>query len=126
MAQFSNITNTTVVINQPAVVAGIKLLHGTKDGSRDWTTGLCGCFENICSLCGAFWCLPCVLCSLSTRLGDCLCMPFCIPDALVAMRTRTRTLGDIRGTICMDCVATAFCWPCVVCQMDRELTAMGL
>ncbi|KAL3857852.1 hypothetical protein ACJMK2_012482 [Sinanodonta woodiana] len=126
MEQFSNVSNTTVVINQPAVVVGPKLLLGTKDGSRDWTTGLCGCFENICSLFGTCCCLPCMLCSLSVRLGDCLCMPLCVPDAVVAMRARTRTLGDIRGTICMDYVTTAWCGPCVVCQMDRELTAMGL
>ncbi|KAL5005597.1 hypothetical protein ScPMuIL_016755 [Solemya velum] len=111
------------VTSQPM---GTPLLIGTVQGHRDWTTGLFGCFSD-CGSCLCTWCcLPCMLCTLSTRLGDCMCMPYCVPGSSIAMRTRVRTLGGIQGSVCSDCVATTICGACVICQMSREMDAMGL
>ncbi|KAH3728975.1 hypothetical protein DPMN_054938 [Dreissena polymorpha] len=72
------------------------------------------------------WCSGASTCALSIRVGDGFCMPFCVPDALLALRVRVRGLGDVKGTICNDCLVISFCGPCAVCQMQRELYAMGL
>ncbi|KAL3881601.1 hypothetical protein ACJMK2_028019 [Sinanodonta woodiana] len=119
------VNSTTVVINQPTVQYQ-KLLVGTRSGTRDWTTGLFGCFEDCGSLIKACCCLQCMVYELSSRLGDCACMPCYVTGAIIAMRTRTRTLGDIHGSIFTDFLATYCCYSCSVCQMDRELKAMGL
>ncbi|KAL3874898.1 hypothetical protein ACJMK2_037852 [Sinanodonta woodiana] len=121
----TQVVNTTVVINQP-MVHSQRLLIGTRGGTRDWTTGLFGCFEDCGSLLKTCCCLQCTVMELSSRLGDCACMPCFVPEALLAMRTRTRTLGDIHGSICNDCMVMSCFLTCAVCQMDRELHAMGL
>ena len=44
-------------------------------------------------------CMPCAICDISSRIGDCACMPFCVPGALLTARTRIRTLGGIEVSI---------------------------
>ncbi|XP_025098753.1 placenta-specific gene 8 protein-like [Pomacea canaliculata] len=96
------------------------------EGHRDWSTGLCGCCSDCTSLLCTYFCLPCMMCRLSTRMNECPLMPCCVPFAIVAMRTKVRTMGGIRGSICGDCVATSCCCPLAVCQMSREMDNMGL
>merc|ERR1711894_355762 len=45
---------------------------------------------------------------------------------LLAMRTKLRTLYGISGSICNDAMASYCCMPCMVCQMDQEMTELGL
>ncbi|KAH3728693.1 placenta-specific gene 8 protein-like [Dreissena polymorpha] len=117
---------TTVVINNQPGQQRNPLLVGTRNGTRDWTSGLCGCCEDIGSCCMTFWCSWASTCSIAVRVGDSFCMPLCVPDALLALRVRVRGLGDIKGSICEDCMVINFCAPCAACQMLRELNAMGL
>ncbi|XP_070191239.1 placenta-specific gene 8 protein-like [Littorina saxatilis] len=96
------------------------------DGHRDFSTGLCGCFEDCGSMLCTWCCFPCMMCRLATRLNECCCMPFCVAGAILPMRTKVRTMGGIQGSICNDCLASVCCLPCAVCQLSREMDNMGL
>ncbi|KAH3888957.1 hypothetical protein DPMN_013002 [Dreissena polymorpha] len=112
-----------VVLEQPMQRV---MMVGTLQGHRDWDTGLFACCSDCKTLLCTWFCLPCVLCDISKRMGECMCMPFCVPDGLLALRARMRTLGGIQGSICNDCLVLNCCGACAVCQMRRELDAMGL
>ncbi|XP_060583712.1 cornifelin homolog [Ruditapes philippinarum] len=115
---------THVVVNQP--MAGRQMLVGSVEGHRDWDSGLFSCCTDCKSLLMTYCCLPCAICNISNRVGECSCMPWFVPGALVALRARIRTLGGIQGSICTDCMTMSFCGLCAICQMQRELDAMGL
>ncbi|KAK3096610.1 hypothetical protein FSP39_001670 [Pinctada imbricata] len=117
---------TTVILQQPTSSMGNPLVACSVHGSRNWSTSLLGCFDDIMSCVKGFFCLPCAICGIASRTGECCCMPFCVQGGVVAMRARIRTIGGIQGSICNDCVTTYFCTPCVVCQMERELDAMNI
>lgn len=118
---------TTVIVQQPtAGGTGNPLMVSTIEGHRNWTTGLFDCFTDIKSCILGYFCLPCTVCNVATRTGECCCMPFFVPGGTVVMRTRIRTLGGIQGSACNDFCALACCGPCAVCQMQRELDNMGV
>ncbi|CAH1786712.1 unnamed protein product [Owenia fusiformis] len=95
-------------------------------GNRDWSSGTFACFDDIKScLCGIF-CGPCLLCMVSKRIGENMCVGCCVPGGIIALRVRLRSLLGIQGTICNDCLCSYFCGPCVACQMYREETHAGL
>ncbi|KAK7108699.1 hypothetical protein V1264_016384 [Littorina saxatilis] len=100
------------------------------EGVRNFSTGLCGCLSSPCAMIGTCCFLPCMMCRLADRMGECCCMPYCVHcycfGCLIPMRTKVRTMGGIRGTICQDCLASCFCCPCVICQLSREMDNMGL
>ncbi|XP_021362900.1 cornifelin-like [Mizuhopecten yessoensis] len=95
-------------------------------GHRDWTTGLCDCFADIPICLLTWWCLVCVECKNASRLGECCCMPYCVPGGTINVRSRLRTIGGIHGSVCNDCMTLACCGPCAVCQMSREMDNMGI
>ncbi|XP_041354009.1 placenta-specific gene 8 protein-like [Gigantopelta aegis] len=95
-------------------------------GTRDWNAGLCGCMSDCKSLLCTYFGLPCMLCDLSRRTEECVCMTCCVPGGLIALRARIRTMGGIQGSVCKDCMVVSCCGPCSVCQMSRELDNMGL
>ncbi|WAR06820.1 hypothetical protein MAR_016778 [Mya arenaria] len=43
-----------------------------------------------------YFCLPCAICNISTRAGECMCMAWCVTGGLIALRARIRTLGGIQ------------------------------
>ncbi|XP_060572650.1 cornifelin homolog [Ruditapes philippinarum] len=95
-------------------------------GNREWSSGLFDCTQDVtnCVMVACFG--PCVQCQLSSRMGEILCAPVCIPGAMIALRQRLRTLGGIQGSLCHDCLVLNFCGACAVCQMKREMDAMGI
>ncbi|KAL3882244.1 hypothetical protein ACJMK2_028606 [Sinanodonta woodiana] len=107
------------ITSQPMVVGNVM-------GHREWSTGLFDCFSDCGTCLMGYFCLPCTMCTIASKQGDCACMPFCVPGAMVALRARIRTLGGIRGSICNDCLVMSFCGGCAVCQLHRELNNMGL
>ncbi|XP_025091182.1 PLAC8-like protein 1 [Pomacea canaliculata] len=113
--QTSN-NNNTVVINQqnqqqqPAV----KTL-------RAWSTGVCGCFDDMGVCCCVFFCGPCAECQLSMDMGEHCCVPLCVPWSLITLRAVLRTEHKIQGGVCNDCCTVCCCYHCVLCQMKREL-----
>ncbi|XP_062593001.1 placenta-specific gene 8 protein-like [Saccostrea cucullata] len=106
--------NTTVVVQQQPVP--------TRPQMRDWSTGICGCFEDIASCCAVTWCANCYTCYLSSKLGESCCLPFAFPvcGSLVPLRTKVRAENNIVGSICEDCCMVCWCPVCVMCQLSRE------
>ncbi|PAA61000.1 hypothetical protein BOX15_Mlig030732g1 [Macrostomum lignano] len=93
-----------------------------KQQEREWSTGTCGCFEDctscVCSLFCGFWYLTC---SISKRMNEHCCTPFCVPDTLMMYRLKLRTRYNIEGSVIKDCCCSYFCGPCTMCQLAREL-----
>ncbi|XP_034033771.1 cornifelin homolog B-like isoform X2 [Thalassophryne amazonica] len=101
--------------------------------SNDWSSGICDCSDDMRECCFAFWCLPCFMCQVSKRYGECLCLPlleiFCggpIPAITMSMRVSMRQRYGIEGNMCRDCVCSFFCFPCTWCQMSREMKKRGV
>ncbi|KAK2163899.1 hypothetical protein LSH36_72g01003 [Paralvinella palmiformis] len=72
------------------------------------------------------FCLCCLSCSVASRLGENCCVPLCLQGGTMALRTKLRTQHGIQGSICKDWCATTFCGALAICQMDRELTHLGI
>jgi len=96
------------------------------EGHRDWSSGLCECTNDPTNCLMTLFCYPCVMCQMSSRMGEMFCMPCFVPAAGIPMRARLRTVGGIQGTICNDCVMVSCCPHLVTCQMKRELDEMRL
>lgn len=117
---------TTVIVTQPTPAVQNDRIIGARDGHRGWNSGLLSCCDDVGKCMWVMCCTSCVLADISNRLGECCCVTCCVPMGLVAVRTRLRTLGGIRGSICMDYLATECCQLCVLCQLQREMDYMGL
>ena len=129
--------NTTVVVmNQPGAARHL----GQPQNIRKWSTGLCGCCEDVPNCCFAFWCYPCFVCTLATKMDENCCGPICCgggakcvgmhcsgaPNPFVtAMRTKMRAKHGIEGSICDDVCCTWCCECCVATQLHRELKHVG-
>uniref|UniRef100_A0A8C7S092 Uncharacterized protein n=1 Tax=Oncorhynchus mykiss TaxID=8022 RepID=A0A8C7S092_ONCMY len=71
------------------------------------------------SLCG-FFC-PCIQAiKMAEKYGECFLLSH-VPWTHFMLRTSIRERYNIEGTICDDWCVTAFCGPCVQCQMVREV-----
>ena len=117
-------SQTTVIIQQP--IQQNSLMVANVKGHRDWTSGTCDCCSDM-GVCLLTWCCyPCAMCQLASRTGECLCTPFCVPSGDIILRTKIRTLGGIKGSMCKDCLIVSCCPMCAACQESRELTAMGV
>merc|ERR1711976_447794 len=93
-----------------------------QQNQKEFDTGLFSCFTDCKScLCGLL-CMPCLVCAITKRLDE-PCWSCC---CLQGMRTKLRTMYGISGSVCMDEVCTGCCYSLVACQMDRELTHLGL
>jgi len=108
---------TTVITTQPG--AG-----GMMDGDappRDWSSGLCACFDDLPSCLVAFCCTPCMECWVAHTAEECALLPCIFPMSSVAIRTKIRVKHNIKGSICNDCLIYAFCTPCTSAQLKREM-----
>ncbi|KAL4232696.1 hypothetical protein ACF0H5_007384 [Mactra antiquata] len=92
---------------------------------RQWSTKICGCCEDIGSCVFALFCTPCSMIQLATKSDECCCLPFCVPEALMALRIKIRAKEGIEGSICRDCVCSACCPLLVLCQLHREIDNIG-
>jgi len=124
----NTVTNNTIVVgnmgNGKSEKNKLVLIPMDKLQSRSWGTGLCGCLMDITGcFCGMFL-LPCLACRVANRMGECALVPFF--GGAVAMRTKLRTMGGIKGTIHSDCIVSYCCYACAMCQMEREINAMKL
>ncbi|ELU11432.1 hypothetical protein CAPTEDRAFT_152708 [Capitella teleta] len=111
-----------VVVNQPTSSRET----GQPQNIRDWTTGICGCFEDCGGCLYGYFCMPCLLCTVAGQLSENCCVPICLGRmGIVAMRTKLRTQYGITGSICDDCCIVTCCDALAVCQMHRELKHLG-
>ncbi|XP_056156456.1 cornifelin homolog [Lampris incognitus] len=120
---------TNVIINsqQPTMIA----VH-----SNQWSTGICGCCDDVKVCCFAYWCFPCFACVTTSEFGECFCLPLmdvmwsplqiagipsCTSPVSMSMRAAVRNRYGIQGDMVGDCVYTTFCNICSWCQIAREI-----
>ncbi|KAK2913584.1 hypothetical protein Q8A67_001983 [Cirrhinus molitorella] len=94
--------------------------------SNQWSTGICGCFDDCDVCCFAISCPCCFICSTASDLGEFCCLPLidicaCTPPVSLALRTSVRNRYGIQGGLGSDCMYVTFCNICSWCQLAREL-----
>uniref|UniRef100_A0A673X3U2 Uncharacterized protein n=1 Tax=Salmo trutta TaxID=8032 RepID=A0A673X3U2_SALTR len=102
---------------QPRTLAGGQFAGIQK---KTWSSGVMDCCvdRDVC-LCG-FFC-PCIQAiKMAEKYGECFLLSH-VPWTHFMLRTSIRERYNIEGSICDDWCMTAFCGPCVQCQMVREV-----
>ncbi|KAL5727337.1 hypothetical protein ACHQM5_000547 [Ranunculus cassubicifolius] len=105
----------------------------------DWSTGLCGCFEDFRNCCITCWC-PCVTvgqiaevldrgttsCVVSAAIYTALLYAGCPCIYSCGFRTKLRKLYSLKEGSCGDCCLHFWCDACAICQEYRELKIRGV
>ncbi|XP_058638170.1 placenta-specific gene 8 protein-like [Onychostoma macrolepis] len=94
--------------------------------SNQWSTGICGCFDDCNVCCFGIWCPFCFICSTASDFGEFFCLPLidncaCTPPVSMALRASVRNRYGIQGGLASDCMYVTFCNICSWCQIAREL-----
>ncbi|PON86477.1 PLAC8 motif-containing protein [Trema orientale] len=112
-------------------------INGSQQPSSQWTTGLCGCFEDTSS-CMTTCCCPFITFGRNAEIidrGRTTCasagLIFYLLNCCAFMysctyRTKLRGLYSLPEEPCKDCCVHYFCVCCALCQEYRELKNRGL
>uniref|UniRef100_A0A8R7QKL9 Protein PLANT CADMIUM RESISTANCE 2 n=1 Tax=Triticum urartu TaxID=4572 RepID=A0A8R7QKL9_TRIUA len=107
--------------------------------NASWSSGLCGCFDDVGGCCLTFFC-PCVVFGRIAEIVDMgatsCCASGTVYAALASMtgmgclyscgyRSRLREQYRLKETPCGDCCVHWFCEACALCQEYRELKSRG-
>ncbi|XP_077998193.1 cornifelin homolog [Glandiceps talaboti] len=112
----------------------VVVVQRVQQPSRNWSTGLCGCFNN-CGLCLLGYFCPCILAGQNaSSVGDsCLlhgiCFFFCWPWVHVFLggstRGQIRANNNIVGSAAEDYVLHWCCTCCALIQEAAEIKAVA-
>ncbi|KAJ7173616.1 PLAC8 family-domain-containing protein [Mycena filopes] len=139
---------------QPMPTMGMQVGGGNRNaagkplnsnGKREWSNGLCGCFEACGTCCHACWC-PCIVhgknkqrlnhlqgqgspdpdggsCCSGACWGHCLLTSFLGAGFVLQCMNRGDVRGryGIEGGCCGDCCGSFCCGPCDLVQVSREI-----
>ncbi|PVD32001.1 hypothetical protein C0Q70_07427 [Pomacea canaliculata] len=83
-------TNNTIVINNQTAAPTVQL-------PRPWSTGICAMCDDMSVCCCVYWCPTCAGSQLASDMGEGCCLPFCVTNWLVALRTKMRTQYNIQN-----------------------------
>merc|ERR1711935_379659 len=98
----------------------------TKEGANAWSSGLCGCFSDCSSCCYAWWCPCCAVATASSNYdGSNFCFNCLVKNPCVAHSIIREGEYNIDGTCLEDCCAPAFCAPCAISRLLREVEVRG-
>ncbi|XP_010886038.2 placenta-specific gene 8 protein [Esox lucius] len=92
-----------------------------------WSTDICGCFDDLHICCFGFWCFPCFTCTVTSDFGECFCLPlldmwsFSGPAVSMSMRVAVRSRYGIQGDMMADWMYSTLCNICSWCQIAREM-----
>ncbi|CAH8873357.1 unnamed protein product [Trichobilharzia szidati] len=88
--------------------------------SRDWSSGICDCFEDQRSCCLTGFCLPCYLCHMYKNMGEACWLP-AVGSGALELRIKHRTKHQIAGSLADDYCLSFWCCPLMMCQLQRDL-----
>lgn len=123
MQQPSSMHHTTVVVQQQTP-------QPQPQPPRNWSSGMCGCCDDIGTCLMVSFCGECYACCFMDKVNESACFPCCFPGSWMgAVRTKVRTKYHIEGSMMNDFCLTSGCCccftrPCVFCQMVREVKRM--
>ncbi|XP_077234575.1 protein PLANT CADMIUM RESISTANCE 2-like [Tasmannia lanceolata] len=104
-----------------------------------WSTGLCGCLEDVPNCCMTYWC-PCVTFGRIAEIVDRGSTTCATGGALYCLillvggcpwiyscfyRSKLRRQYTLRADPCTDCLVHCCCEGCALCQEYRELKIRG-
>ncbi|KAG5443653.1 Cornifelin B, variant 2 [Clonorchis sinensis] len=67
------------------------------------------------------FCYTCMTCYLYEKYGEGCLTPCIIPMSAMVLTVQHRNRNGIRGSILEDCLTHAFCSPCAICRLYRDM-----
>ncbi|UJR19102.1 hypothetical protein I4U23_022233 [Adineta vaga] len=107
-------------------------IHDQAHMNRPWNTSLFGCFDDIPLCCCGYWCSPCLFGINVEKIDGSSCVGCGLAygvSSLFALcwiphmfkRKVLRDKYNLKAEPCHDCLVSAFCAPCSLCQEAREI-----
>ncbi|GAA56075.1 cornifelin [Clonorchis sinensis] len=88
---------------------------------RAWNDGLWDCGNNHSNCFLTAFCYTCMTCYLYEKYGEGCLTPCIIPMSAMVLTVQHRNRNGIRGSILEDCLTHAFCSPCAICRLYRDM-----
>uniref|UniRef100_A0A3Q0KMC6 Cornifelin homolog B-like n=1 Tax=Schistosoma mansoni TaxID=6183 RepID=A0A3Q0KMC6_SCHMA len=105
--------NSSPVVQQPTSIQ-------RQTSEREWSSGLCACFDDLPTCCLVLFCPHCYMCYLYNKEGESCWIPVC-GAGILPLRIKHRIMHEIMGTLMNDVCTTCFCGQLAICQLKRDI-----